>query len=145
MGFVAPLFFILFFSCLPAKEAKKPKRRNVETAVAAVIWRAVERYPPPQIKETKKKLMIFFFFFFFDLVPAALPPPKHSECQQQRNGFDVKHLVVLVCCPVFFSDWVGRSPHVNGHNDSKIPNQFPGLRQEFTELWDGEEKEENFE
>jgi hypothetical protein len=56
MGFVAPLFFILFFSCLPAKEAKKPKRRNVETAVAAVIWRAVERYPPPQIKETKKKV-----------------------------------------------------------------------------------------
>jgi hypothetical protein len=106
MGFVAPLFFILFFSCLPAKEAKKPKRRNVETAVAAVIWRAVERYPPPQIKETKKKLMIFFF----DLVPAALPPPKHSECQQQRIGFDVKHLVVLVCCPVFFSIGLDVSP-----------------------------------
>jgi hypothetical protein len=101
-------YFILFFFLFAGKrsqKAKKEKCRNGSSSRYMARGRTIST--PSNKRNEKKKLMIFFFF---DLVPAALPPPKHSECQQQRIGFDVKHLVVLVCCPVFFFDWVGRSP-----------------------------------
>jgi hypothetical protein len=53
MGFVAPLFFILFFSCLPAKEAKKEKCRNGSSSRYMARGRTIST---PSNKRNEKKV-----------------------------------------------------------------------------------------